>query len=345
MLVGRDAERARIESLLADARAGRSGALVLRGETGIGKTTLCEFAAASAAAMTVLRARGLDSESDLAFAGLADLLRPVLDRLDAIPEPQAAALAGALAVGPPTARDRFTICAATLSLLAAASEDAPLLAVVDDAHWLDASSVEALLFAARRLGAEGTAMVFAFRSGDSDGLAPTGLPELELHGLDAEAARALLAETAGHPVTPEVAERVVAATGGNPLALVALAGTLSDEELSGKAPLPATLAAARHVERPFVRRATELPESAQRALVVAAAAESVSRSTLVRALERLGIDRRELDLLERRGLLVVEGGQVKFRHPLFRSWAYHGATGIERRAAHQALAEVSGRRE
>ncbi len=176
MLVGREAERAQIGELLAAAREdGRSGALVLRGEAGIGKSALCDWAAAHAPGATVLRAGGVESESHLAFSALSDLLRPVADVIPEIPEPQAAALAGALAIGPPVAGDRFTICAATLSALAVAAETAPLLAVVDDAHWADGSSMEALLFTARRLDAEGVVLLFAAREGVATPLDAAGL--------------------------------------------------------------------------------------------------------------------------------------------------------------------------
>src|SRR5262245_11205470 len=144
MLFGRDVERGRLERLVNEARDGRSGSLLLRGEAGIGKSALCAYAAEQAAGMTVLRTRGVESESELAFAGLAQLLRPALGRLEELPQPQSAALAAALAVGPPAGGDRFAVCAATLSLLGAIAEDGPALAVVDDAQWLDRSSAGAL---------------------------------------------------------------------------------------------------------------------------------------------------------------------------------------------------------
>src|SRR5262245_49714089 len=155
MLFGRDVERARLERLVDEARGGRSGCVILRGEAGIGKSALCAYAAELATGLTVLRTRGVESESELAFAGLAQLFRPTLGRVGELPPPQAAALAGALAIGPPAGGDRFAVCAATLSLLAAIAEDGPALALVDDAHWVDRSSAEALLFSARRLDAEG----------------------------------------------------------------------------------------------------------------------------------------------------------------------------------------------
>ena len=217
MLLGRDAERARLAELLAEAHAGASAALVIRGEPGIGKSALLDDAIAAADGMTVLRARGVESESELSFAGLADLLGPVTAELGSLPPPQRAALAGALALGPPVPGDRFTLYAATLSLLAAVGERAPVLVAVDDAPWLDAPSREALVFVARRLQEEGVVLLLAARSGE-----PVGgdLPELVLGGLDAVAAAALL----GGDIAPEVAARLFDATGGNPLALLELSG-------------------------------------------------------------------------------------------------------------------------
>src|SRR5438093_793625 len=165
MLVGRRSECERLSRLLAQARAGSSGSLVLRGGAGIGKSALCAYAAEQADSMTLLRASCVEIEFELAFSGLADVLRPCLGRLERIPERQAAALAGALAIGPPVAGERFTVCAATLSLLAVVAEEAPVLLIVDEAQWLDSSSAEALLFAARRLDADGVAFLFAVHDG------------------------------------------------------------------------------------------------------------------------------------------------------------------------------------
>jgi predicted ATPase len=201
-LVGRDRERARIDELLAGAVAGQSASLLVRGEAGIGKTALLRYATRSAPGFAVLETRGVESESQLPFAALCDLVRPVLDRLAAIPERQAAALAGALALGPPVTSDPFPACAATLSLLAAAAEEKPLLAVVDDAQWIDPSSQQAILFAARRLGAEGVALLLAVREGEGEGFPANDLPELRLTGLHADAAEALLARRLDRSLPP-----------------------------------------------------------------------------------------------------------------------------------------------
>ena len=184
MLLGRDAEHAGLRELLDRARHGTSAALVIRGEPGIGKSSLLDDAVAAAEGMTVLRARGVESESELSFAGLADLLAPVVDERDALPAPQRAALAGALALGPPVAGDRFTVYAATLSLLAMAAERAPVLAVVDDAPWIDPPSREALVFAARRLGEEGVVLLFAARTGEADRVNARTLEPLRMSRLE-----------------------------------------------------------------------------------------------------------------------------------------------------------------
>src|SRR5260221_8978723 len=214
MLLGREGERAQLEGLLAGARAGISSALVLSGEAGVGKSALLRFVRERGEGMTVVFAQGVESGSAIAFSALSALLRPLLAHLDGLPEPQAAALASALAVGPPVAGDRFTVSAATLSLLAAAAEEQPVLALVDDAQWIDRASAEALLFAARRLVAEGVLILFTLREGAGD-IDTTGLPLLRLGGLDANAARELLQERVGSRVAPDVAERLVPATGGD----------------------------------------------------------------------------------------------------------------------------------
>src|SRR4051794_6483397 len=223
MLLGRDQERAALSALLAGARDGESGVLVLVGEPGIGKSALLEEAVANADGMRVLRARGIESEAQVPFGGLLELLRPALVALDRIPAPQAAALETALALRPGRAQDRFAVGAATLSLLAAYAEDEPLLVVVDDAHWLDGPSAAALLFAMRRLIADPIAVVLAVRSDEESLLDGSDLPALELPGLDLDSARTLL-----RSVPPDAAERLHGATAGNPLALLELAGDASE---------------------------------------------------------------------------------------------------------------------
>ncbi|HKR52215.1 MAG TPA: ATP-binding protein, partial [Pseudonocardiaceae bacterium] len=200
MLLGRSQELAQLSDLLFAAKQGRSAAVVISGEAGIGKSALAESMASTAGAQagtTVLRTRGIEAESAIPFAGLADLLWPVQHLLTELPEPQAAALAGALALGPPTAGDRFAVAAATLSLLAVAAQIGSLLCVVDDAHWLDPSSTEALVFAARRMRAEGSVMIFTVRDGEPGADRFLALKQIRLRGLDPEPATELLARGTG----------------------------------------------------------------------------------------------------------------------------------------------------
>src|SRR5918911_1419511 len=218
MFVGRERERARIDRLLDDARAGRSSALLLHGEAGIGKTALMRWAIGRATGLRVLRARGIETESDIPFAGLAELVTPLLDRLDTIPEVQARALRGALALGPATPHDRFTVPAGLLSLLAVAAEEQPVLVAIDDAQWLDEASLEAFLFAGRRLGAGGIAILGALREGTrAAGLEVPWLERLRIRPLADEEARELLQE---ERLAPPVADRLVSTAAGNPLALL-----------------------------------------------------------------------------------------------------------------------------
>ena len=338
MLVGRDRECAQIDGLLDGARRGRSGALVLRGEPGIGKSTLCAYAVDRAEGLTVVRAQGIESEAELPFAAVADLLRPLLGRLADIPAPQAAALEAALALGPPAAGDPFTTCAATLSLLATAAEEGPLLAVVDDAQWLDRSSAQSLLFAARRLDAEGIAFLVATRDGEATPFDGSGLPELALRGLDRESATLLLQA----PVAPEVAERLVAATGGNPLALLETPALLSAGQLAGVEQLDEPLPTSEGLEQAFLRRVRELDDETQRGLVIAAASGSTDFDSISAAIAGAGIDPAKLDGAERAGLVVVNGNRFDFQHPLLRSAVYHGAPAALRRAAHEAVAKGLG---
>src|SRR3954452_3831954 len=219
MLLGRGRERQALDELLVAAREGRSGSLAIVGEVGIGKTTLLDWAEGRTGGMRVLRARGIESEAQVPFAGLFELLRPALGWLDRIPEPQAEPLSGALALRPARARDGFAIGAATLSLLAAYAEEGPVAVLVDDAHWLDGSSADALRFAVRRLVADPIATVLCARDAVPSLLDGSDIPRLHLEGLGAGESEALLEREARAPLSEGVAQRVHRATGGNPLAL------------------------------------------------------------------------------------------------------------------------------
>jgi DNA-binding CsgD family transcriptional regulator len=340
MLLGRVPERDRIDRLVAGAREGRSGALLLRGEAGVGKTALLEYSAGSADGFRVLRAIGIESEASLAFSGLMQLTRPVLGALDHVPEAQREGLERALGLGlgDAGAHETFLAYAGTLSLLAAAAEEQPLLCLVDDAHWLDSSSADALAFAARRIEAERIAMVFAARPREGRGVDVRGVEELAVGGLDEPAARELLAAGPA-PVAPAVAHRLIVTTEGNPLALIELPAILSAEQRAGREPLDVPLLAGESVERAFLSRARALSDAARGALLVAAASDRGDLDIIVSAAGEYG---GALDEAEAAGLVRVRGGELAFRHPLVRSAVYFGAPAGERRAAHAALAEAIG---
>jgi DNA-binding CsgD family transcriptional regulator len=336
VLYGRSREQTRIERLVDAARDGAGGAVVLRGGPGIGKTALLDWAAGLPAAR-VLRGSGVEFEAQLPFAGLSQLLRPIIDRLDRLPGPQRAALAGAFGLGTGEASDRLLIGFGVLSLLAEAAEDGPVLCLVDDAHWLDTVSADALLFAARRLSGEGVVLVFAARDG---GFAAPGLPELLLEGLDAvDAARLLAAD-----LDPTLRYRVLTEAQGNPLALLELPKVTHDEDRAG-VPLTDRLQAAFHgqVER--------LPEASRAVLLTAAAEDTGDLAVILLAAAALGAGVDDLRPAEETRLVevgreakvgagVTAGGVLRFRHPLVRAAVYHGAPYAQRLAAHRALADV-----
>jgi hypothetical protein len=339
MLYGRSAQCDVLERLLADARRSRSGALVVRGEAGAGKTALLEHAAGSAHGMLVLRANGVESEAELPFAALHQLLRPVLGLAGRLPEPQANALGGALGLKAAKGNDRFLVSVAVLSLLAEAAEDRAVLCLVDEAQWLDRSSAEALAFAARRLEAEGVVLVFAARDGDLRDFPADGLPELRLEGLEVEDAAALLAG-AGAELPAEVVCRLVERTGGNPLALLELPASLAPEQLAGRAPLDDVLPLGTRLERTFGDRVRRLPGPARTLMLVAAAETTGDAAVVLRAGDRLGAGAEALEAAEAAALVRTTGGRVAFRHPLVRSAAYLTGSLAARQAAHRALADV-----
>ena len=252
-LLGRDRECAVIDDVLAEARAGSGGALVVRGEPGIGKSALLGYAGHYAAPMLVLSAVGVQAESDLAFAGLHELLRPILGYLGELPDTQSQALAGALGLAPSTHSDRLLVSAAVLGLLARAAEDAPTLCVVDDAQWVDRPSADALVFTARRLRAERLAILFAAREDEATRFEAAGLPDLMLTQLDQRSAASILAAEA-HQAPPSVRDRLLAEAAGNPLALMELPGGLSDEQLKGSVPLPEAMPLTPRLEGLFRQR-------------------------------------------------------------------------------------------
>jgi DNA-binding NarL/FixJ family response regulator len=341
VLLGRDPECARLDALVTQVRAGASTALVVTGEAGVGKTSLLEHAVARSAGLQVLRARGNRSERNLPFAALADLVRPILAHLGALPGPQREALAGALAIGPAVSADRFAICVATLSLLALATARRPVLAVVDDMHWLDAASAQVLEFTARRLDHEAVGLVIALRPGAASSFDASGLDAMAVAGLGEQAARDLLA-LAGRPIAPAVADRLISGTGGNPLALLELPGALTDAELTGLALLPEPLPVAVAIRQAFAQRLDTIGPAARRLLLLAACDATADLATLQRASGRLGLDLSDLPAAVQAGLVRLADGYVEFTHPLLRATAYHIAGTADRQAAHRALAEDIG---
>ncbi|MFC7496131.1 MULTISPECIES: helix-turn-helix transcriptional regulator [unclassified Nocardioides] len=336
MLLGRESERGTIAGLVDTARLGLSRTLVVTGEPGVGKTALLDDAVASVGDFHVLRARGLEAERHIPFGGLLQLLHPVLDRIDDIPEPQAAALAGALALAEPAGSgDRFTIGAAVLSLLCRYADEGPVAVVVDDLHAMDPPSAEALVFAARRLVADPVVFLGAACSPDADELV-ADLPSLPLGGLDDHAAAALVERVAG-PVPPTLLEPLLRVGGGNPLALVELAGddlvalATDPEELPRRVPDA--------VSSSFSRRLARLRPDTRSALLVAAVCGGDPQVT-ANACAALGLDPGALAEAEDVGLVEVGMREVSFRHALLRATAYSRASVSERRAAHRAVADV-----
>ncbi|MBG0565815.1 helix-turn-helix transcriptional regulator [Actinoplanes aureus] len=334
MLHGRQRECAIVDGLLAAAGDRRSGVLVVRGEAGIGKSALLAYAAEHATGMRILRGTGIESESEFPFAAVHQLLRPVADLIDAIPDRPAAALRGAFGIGPAGGEDRFLISLGVLSVLAEAAEDRPLLCLVDDAHWLDGASAGALTFAARRLDAEGVVLLFATRGSEMI----AGLPELPLTGLDAAAAGALLAERIGADLPAQVRDSLVSSTAGNPLGLLELPGSLSADQLTGREPLPDRLPVGAEVEQVFLDRVRRQDQPTQTLLLLAAAEDSGELGPILRAAETLGVEAGALDAAEKAGLIRVDGQTLVFCHPLVRTAVYRGATFWQRRDARHALA-------
>jgi DNA-binding CsgD family transcriptional regulator len=341
VFVGRRSECETLDRLLEDARAGRSGVLVMRGEPGVGKTALLEYAIDSAADLRVARAVGVESEMELAYAALHQVCAPMLDRLERLPAPQRDALGTAFGLSAGTTPDRFLVSLAVLSLLSEAAETQPLVCLIDDAQWLDRASAKAFAFVARRLLAESVAIVFAARE-PIDEL--RGLRELVVGGLRDSDARELLAFAVRGPLDEQVRERVVAETRGNPLALLELPRGLEAAELAGGFGSPSMISdprsLPRRIEDSFLRRLETLPADTK-LLCLVAAAEPVGDPGLVwRAAGLLGITPEALAPAVAAELLRV-GTRVLFRHALVRSAVYRAASPADRRRVHKALADVT----
>ena len=339
VLVGRGTECATLDQLLAETHLGRSSALVLRGEPGIGKSALLDYAAQRAEDCRVLRAVGAEWEMELPFAGLHQLCVGLLDGRERLPAPQRNVLATAFGLSSGAQPDRFLVGLGVLSLLSDAAEEHPVVCLVDDVQWLDRSSAQVLAFVARRLSAESVFLLFAEREpGGLEELA--GLPELRLGGLPDASARELLGSGITAPLDARVRDRILAETHGNPLALLELPRGSSPRVLAGGFGLPSDGSLPDQIEASFRRRVEQLPSATQRLLLVAAADPTGEPALLVRAADELGISTEELAPAEADGLLEL-GLQVVFRHSLLRSAIYRAAPTESRRAAHRALAAAT----
>src|SRR5580765_2867517 len=336
-LTGRRSEGDVLDRLIEAVGAGESSALVLRGEPGVGKTALLEYAVKQASEFRVVRAAGVQSEMELAFAGLHQLLASMLDRLDGLPAPQSEALRTAFGLASGRPPDRFFVGLAVLNLLSDVAEEQPLLGVVDDEQWLDRGSADVLAFVARRLGAESVGLIFAARD-ISDDLA--GLPELVVGELSEVEAGALLDSILTAPLDPRVREQIISETRGVPLAMLELLRDLTPAEVAGGFGLTGGVPVSGSVEETFLRRIDALPPDSRRLLQLAAA-DPVGDPLLVwRAAELLGLAPDAATPGVEAGL-VEFGTQVLFRHPLVRSAAHRSASLADRREAHRALATVT----
>jgi DNA-binding CsgD family transcriptional regulator len=338
-LIGRRAECETLDRLLTEAFAGQSGVLVLRGEAGIGKTALLDHLIDRAAGSRILRARGVESEMELAYSGLHQLCRSLLDRLDDLPVPQRDALATVFGLGEGPAPDRFLVGLATLTLFAEAADEQPLVCVVDDAQWLDQASAQTLAFVGHRLLADRVALVCASRRGIGDSVL-AGLPELSVDELGDGDALALLLGGVQGPLDAAVCQRIVAESHGNPLALLEFPRSWNVTELAGGFGLPDSLPVSGKIEEAYARRLELLPADAK-LLVLAAAAEPVGDPALLqRAATSLGVDMAAADAATDAGLLIV-AERVEFTHPLVRSATYRSAAADDRRRVHRALADAT----
>jgi len=340
-LTGRASELSMLDRLIDAVRAGQSRVLVISGEPGVGKTALLDYLAGRAGGCRVERAAGVQSEMELAFAGLHQLCAPMLDRLDRLPGPQRDALGTAFGLSPGPPPDRFLLGLAVLGLVSEVAEQRPLLCVVDDEQWLDRASAQALGFVARRLAAEPVGLVFAARDPGAD---LAGLPGLTVDGLRAHDAGALLDSVLAGPLDARARDRFVAETRGNPLALLEVPRGMTSAELAGgfglPGALPGTVPLAGRIEETFGRRIQALVPDSRRLLQLAAADPSGDSSLVWRAAAQLGIPLQAAMPAAEAGLAEF-GAQVRFRHPLVRSAAYQSASPTARQEVHGALAEAT----
>jgi DNA-binding CsgD family transcriptional regulator len=336
-LIDRHAEQAQLMQFVDAVGRGESRALVVRGDAGVGKTILLDFVAGRAVGCQVLRVTGVQSEMELAFAGLHQLCAPILSHAGRLPVPQHEALHVALGLSQGPVPERFLVGLAVLGLLSEVAAEQPLLCVVDDQHWLDQASAHALGFTARRLGADPIGLVFSTRTVREE---LAGIPELLLAGLPAPDARVLLESTLAGPLDSRVLDQIVRETGGNPLALLELLRGLTSAQLAGGFGLPGVVSVSARIEESFARQLTVLPPQTQRLLQLAAADPSGNAELVWRAARLLGIPLQAARPAMEAGLAEISTW-VWFRHPLLRSAAYRSASPSERQAAHLALVEAT----
>ena len=342
MLLDRDRERGELDQLIEETREGRSRKLVLRGEPGVGKTALLGYLSSAAEGCSIAWVSGVESEMELAFAGLHALCTPMLGRLGHLPIPQRDALNTAFGMSAGNPPDRFLVGLAVLSLLSDAAEEQPLVCIIDDAQWLDRVSVQVLAFVARRLLAERVGLVFARReSGDTHEL--EGLPELVIEGLAPDDARRLLDATIPGPLDAPVRNQLLGEADGNPLALLQLARGGRLIGVAGGFGLPAEVPLSSRIMQDFVRHLKPLPADTRRLLLLAAAEPVGDVLLLWRAAAQLDIGRDAAGAAEEADLIDI-GVHVRFRHPLIRSAVYRAAPATERREVHRALADATDTR-
>ena len=339
MLRGRRRECETLDRLMTAVRAGRSGVLVVRGEPGVGKSSLLEYVGERATGCRVIRAAGVQAEMELAYAGLHQLVSPLLGGLDLLPGPQREALGAAFGLTSGAAPDRFLVGLAVLNLLSEASGERPIVALIDDGQWLDRASAQALAFVGRRLQADSVLLVFAARDVDDNGELE-GLPVLTVSGLAGRDAQELLGQVIQGPLDPRVVARIVAETRGNPLALLELTRGLTSADLAGGFGIPDAPLLVGRIEASFRGRVEALPADTGLMLLIAAAEPLGDPMLVGAAARRIGIGLEALAPAEADGLLSV-GTTVTFRHPLVRSSVYRSAMPEARRAAHAALAQAT----
>jgi DNA-binding CsgD family transcriptional regulator len=336
LIVGRASESRVLGGVLDAARSGRSSAMLVLGEPGIGKTALLESTMSSASDFLTVTSMGVESEMELPYAALQHLCRPILDRLSVLPDPQRRALSVAFGMEIGPAPEHLIVGLATLSLLAEVAQERPVLCVVDDAHWLDSASARALAFVARRRLSDAVAMVFASREEAPD---LAGLPELHVKGLNSEDSRTLLATVVTGPLNDKVLDRVLEETQGNPLAIMELPHGLTDAQPAVGLRISAELPLSRRIEESYRQRIAELPQDTQEFMLIASAEAFGDAALVRRAAQDVGLPEDAALLAVQAGLLAINS-HVRFRHPLVRSAVYRSAAPHKLRSVHSALANA-----